>query len=122
MVAAAGGDNRTLAPALRDLGRVLAKAHKNTEALATLKKALAPAGGEAGVRGEIFALITDVYRLDNNLHELIRLIEAEHLADFPRLVMLGALYEETGTSRQSPRGLPARARPPHLATSTCASR
>ena len=96
VVTAAGGDNRTLAPALRDLGRVLAKAHKNTEALATLKKALALAGGEAGVRGELFALITDVYRAENTLNELIRLLEAEHLADAPRLVMLGALYEETG--------------------------
>ena len=96
VVAAAAGDNRTLAPALRDLGRVLSRQHKNTEALATLKRALATAGGEAGVRSEIFALIAEVYRADNNLAELIRLIEDEHPNDFPRLASLGALYEETG--------------------------
>jgi len=47
VVAASTGDNRTLAPALRDLGRILAGSIKNAEALTTLKKALATAGGEA---------------------------------------------------------------------------
>jgi tetratricopeptide (TPR) repeat protein/HEAT repeat protein len=96
VVSAAAGDNRTLAPALRDLGRVLAREHKNAEALATLKKALAAAGGEAGVRKEIFALVAEVYRADNNLPELIRLIEEEHPTEFARIASLGALYEETG--------------------------
>jgi len=95
-VVAAAGDNRTLAPALRDLGRILSRQHKNTEALSTLKKALATSGGEAGVRKEIFALIAEVYRIDNNLAELIRLIEDEHPNDFSRIAALGALYEETG--------------------------
>jgi tetratricopeptide (TPR) repeat protein/HEAT repeat protein len=96
VTSAAAGDNRTLAPALRDLGRVLAHQHKNTEALGTLKKALAAAGGEAGVRKEIFALIAEVYRSDNNLAELITLLEDEHPNDFSRIASLGALYEETG--------------------------
>ena len=96
VVTASSGDNRTLAPALRDLGRVLKKQHKNDDALATLKKALAAAGGEAGVRGEIFALISDVYRSDNNLGELIRIMEEERPTDFQRIVAMGALYEETG--------------------------
>jgi len=96
VVLGAAGDNRTLAPALRDLGRILSRQHKNTEALATLKRALATAGGEAGVRNEIFALISEVYRTDNNLGELIRLLEEEHATDFSRTASLGALYEETG--------------------------
>jgi cellulose synthase operon protein C len=96
VVTASTGDNRTLAPALRDLGRVLKKQRKNSDALATLKKALAAAGGEAGVRGEIFALISDVYRSENNLGELIRLLEEERPTDFQRIVAMGALYEETG--------------------------
>ncbi len=114
VVAASAGDNRTLAPALRDLGRVLSRERKNAEALTTLKRALAAAGGEAGVRGEIFALISDVYRSENNLGELIRLIEDEHPTDFQRLVTLGALYEETG---QVDKALVTDLR----ATSTCAS-
>ncbi len=96
VLAASSGDNRTLAPALRDLGRVLAKEHKNPEALQALKRGLVAAGAEAGVRGEILGLITEVYRADNNLAELIRLMEAEHPGDPARLVSLGALYEETG--------------------------
>jgi len=125
VVTASTGDNRTLAPALRDLGRILARQRKNAEALATLKKALAAAGGEAGVRGEIFALISDVYRSENNLAELTRLVESEHPTDFPRLVALGALYEETGqvdkalaTYRRalagSPRNIDARVKVIHL--------
>jgi cellulose synthase operon protein C len=96
VVTACGGDNRTLAPALRDLGAVLAKQHKNADALAVFKKALAAAGGEAGVRGEILALVTDVYRSQSNLPELIELIEKERPGDSQRLAMLAALYEETG--------------------------
>ncbi|HEY3594202.1 MAG TPA: tetratricopeptide repeat protein, partial [Polyangiaceae bacterium] len=94
--AAATGDNRALAPALRDWGRVLTREHKTKEALGTLKRALAAAGAEAGVRGEIFSLITEVYRAENNLGELIGMLEAEHGGDASRTVSLAALYEETG--------------------------
>lgn len=96
VVKAAAGDNRALAPALLDLGRAQAAQKKNTEALATLKRALALAGSEAGVRGEILGAVTEVYRAENNLAELIALLEKEHVSDFPRLIMLGSLYEETG--------------------------
>ena len=54
VVAAAAGDNRALAPALKDLGRAQAKAHENAEALATLKRALATAGrAERAPRGDL---------------------------------------------------------------------
>ena len=96
LVAAAAGDNRTLAPALKDLGKAQAKAHKNQEALATLKKALGAAGQEAAVRAEIYETITEIYRADQQLPVLITQIEAEHPNDFQRLALLGALYEETG--------------------------
>src|SRR6185436_2875407 len=49
---AAAGDNRVLAPALRDLGRALAKLGKHAEAMKVLNQALAAAGGQAGVRRE----------------------------------------------------------------------
>jgi tetratricopeptide (TPR) repeat protein/HEAT repeat protein len=93
---AAAGDNRALAPALLELGRAQAAQKKNPEALATLKRALGLAGSEAGVRGEILNAVAEVYRADNNLTELIGLLEKERVSDFPRLVMLGSLYEETG--------------------------
>lgn len=101
LVSAAAGDNRALAPALKDLGKAQAKAHKNRDALATLKKALRTAGQEAAVRGEIYETITEIYRADQQLPILIKQIEDEHPTDFQRLAILGALYEETGDSAKA---------------------
>ena len=96
LVTAAAGDNRALAPALKELGRAQAKAHKNQEALVTLKKALAAAGAEAAVRAEIYEIVTEIYRADQQLPVLVKQLEDEHPNDFARLALLGALYEETG--------------------------
>lgn len=96
LVQAATGDNRTLAPALKDLGKAQAKAHKNKESLDTLKKALAVAGQEAAVRAEIYETITEIYRADQQLPVLIKQLEDEHPSDYARLALLGSLYEETG--------------------------
>lgn len=101
LVNAAAGDNRTLAPALKDLGRAQAKAHKNKEALATLKKALQSAGAEAAVRGEIYETIAELYRADQQLPVLVKQLEDEHPGDFQRLSLLAALYEETGDSAKA---------------------
>jgi cellulose synthase operon protein C len=101
LVTAAAGDNRALAPALKDLGKAQAKAHKNAEALASLKRALQAAGQEAAVRGEIYETITEIYRADQQLPVLIKQIEDEHPTDFQRLAILGALYEETGDSAKA---------------------
>ncbi|MCW5834985.1 MAG: tetratricopeptide repeat protein [Labilithrix sp.] len=101
LVAAAAGDNRALAPALKDLGKAQAKAHKNADALATLKRALQAAGQEAAVRGEIYETITEIYRADQQLPVLIKQIEDERPSDFQRLAILGALYEETGDSAKA---------------------
>ena len=49
LVKAASGDNRALAPALRDLGASLAKQKKTKEALEVLKKALGIAGSAGTV-------------------------------------------------------------------------
>jgi tetratricopeptide (TPR) repeat protein/HEAT repeat protein len=101
IVAASAGDNRVLAPALKDLGKAQAKAHKNQEALATLKKALQTAGQEAAVRAEIYETIAEIYRADQQLPVLIKQIEDEHPSDYQRLALLGALYEETGDSTKA---------------------
>ncbi|MEZ4310165.1 MAG: HEAT repeat domain-containing protein [Polyangiaceae bacterium] len=96
LVKAATGDNRALAPALRDLGSSLAKQKKMKEAMETLKKALAIAGSAAGVRSEILLIMTDAFRAESKLPELIQILEAEKGQDFQRIVTMGALYEETG--------------------------
>jgi tetratricopeptide (TPR) repeat protein len=96
VVKAAAGDNRAVAPALRDLGQALAKQKKMAEALATLKRALSVAGSSAGVRSEILLIMTDAFRAENKLPELIALLDAERGGDVQRLSTMGALYEETG--------------------------
>ncbi|MCC6556491.1 MAG: HEAT repeat domain-containing protein [Polyangiaceae bacterium] len=96
LVKAAAGDNRALAPALRDLGQALAKQKKTDEALSVLKRALAIAGSAAGVRAEILLIMTDAFRAEGKLAELITILEAEKGQDFQRLATMGALYEETG--------------------------
>jgi cellulose synthase operon protein C len=101
VVAAAAGDNRALAPALKELGRAQAKAHENAEALATLKRALAASGAETALRAEIYAIVTEIYRADQQLPVLVKQLEDEHPDDFGRLALLGALYEETGDSAKA---------------------
>ena len=93
---AAAGDNRVLAPALMDLGQALAKQKKMDEALATLKHALSVAGSGAGVRTEILQIMTEAFRAEGKLPELIAILEAEHGGDVQRLATMGALHEETG--------------------------
>jgi cellulose synthase operon protein C len=92
----AQGDNRVLAPLLKDLGRAQVKAGKSAEALATLQRALATAGKEAGVRNEVYELIAEVHRKEQTLGTLVAELEKEGANDFQRLQLLGHLYEETG--------------------------
>ncbi|CAN5362043.1 hypothetical protein BH09MYX1_BH09MYX1_22410 [soil metagenome] len=101
LVTASQGDNRVLAPALKELGKAQAKAHQNKEALETLKKALATAGQEASVRAEIYETVAEIYRADQQLPILIKQLEDEHPNDYARLALLGALYEETGDANNA---------------------
>ncbi|MFO0616661.1 MAG: tetratricopeptide repeat protein [Polyangiaceae bacterium] len=96
LVKAASGDNRAMAPALRDLGSCLTKEKKLDEAVETLKKALDLASGSAGIRAEIMAIMTDAFRAEGKLAELVVILEKEQGQDFHRLSTLGGLYEETG--------------------------
>lgn len=95
VVRAATGDNRVLAPALRDYGKALEKLGKGDEALAQYRRALELAG-ESGVRREIVAAIVDTYRQKDRLPELIGELEKRPSAQAEDLRTLGALYEETG--------------------------
>ena len=94
-MAASQGDNRTLASALRDLGRAQARAGETDAALATLKRGLSASGSEAAVRTELYETIAEIYRTTDRLPELVKQLEAEHPGDYARLALLGGLYEET---------------------------
>lgn len=96
VVRAAVGDNRALAPALKDLGEALARQRKMPEALEVLERARAAAGGQLGIRNEILALLTDVYRDQGKLVELVGILEREGGRDAGRLFTLAQILEETG--------------------------
>jgi tetratricopeptide (TPR) repeat protein len=96
VVTAAAGDNRALAPALKELGLAQAKAHENREALATLKRALSAAGAQSALRAQIYDIVTEIYRADQELPVLVKELEDQHPDDYSRLALLAALYEETG--------------------------
>jgi tetratricopeptide (TPR) repeat protein/HEAT repeat protein len=98
---AAAGDNRALAPALKELGAAQAKAHDGEAALATLKRALAAAGAQSALRAEIYQIVTEIYRAEQRLPVLVQELEAEHPTDYARLAMLGSLYEETGDTTKA---------------------
>lgn len=95
VVQAATGDNRVLAPALRDYGKALEKLGKREEALTQYRRALSLAG-ESGVRREIVAAIVDSYRQRDRLPELITELEKRAGSSAEDLRTLGALYEEIG--------------------------
>jgi tetratricopeptide (TPR) repeat protein len=101
VVKAAAGDNRVLAPALRDLGRALARSGKRKEALVELERALGASGGAAGVRREVYETIAEVYRADGRLPELTERLERAGARDADELRLLAALYEESGRIDQA---------------------
>ncbi len=101
LVAAAQGDNRVLAPALKDYGRALAKAGRGKEALEVLRQALRASGSQAGVRTELYEVIAEVYRKEQRVPELLAELEKEGGSDSARLLLLGSLYEESGDTEKA---------------------
>jgi tetratricopeptide (TPR) repeat protein/HEAT repeat protein len=96
LVEAARGDNRTLAPALRDLGKALSALGKHDEALQVLNDAEQRMGKQSGLRLEVLELLVEVYRTAERLPELVARLERNPARDVDELVLLGGLYEETG--------------------------
>lgn len=96
LVKAAHGDNRALAPALRDLGKALAEQNKHDEALEVLNRALRLTSPKSGLRREMLDVMVQVYRSGERLPEVVALLEKEAGNDFARLRLLGSLYEEQG--------------------------
>lgn len=96
VVQAVRGDNRALAPALRDLGIALSKQGKHEQALETLERALAATSAQSGLRRQLLEVMVQVYRDADRLGDVVVLLEKERAGDFDRLRLLGGLYEEQG--------------------------
>lgn len=96
VVKAAAGDNRVLAPALRDHGLSLFKLGRRAEAKKTLERALGAAGRESGVRRQIYETLVELYRSEGRIAELLAQIERRGARDTEEQRILASLYEETG--------------------------
>lgn len=93
---AAAGDNRALAPALRDLAKAQAAAGKSDAAIKSLERALSLTAPDSGTHREILDVMVEVFRAGNRMPELITLLERHASRDPGRLALLGSLYEEAG--------------------------
>ncbi len=90
------GDNRVLAPVLRDMARAELEAGRVDAAIATLDRALALAGRGTGTAAEIFEVMVDAYRRAGRLEELVRSLEAVGGGDFQSAELAGRLHDELG--------------------------
>jgi tetratricopeptide (TPR) repeat protein/HEAT repeat protein len=93
---AAHGDNRALAPALRDLAKAQAAVGSTDAAIKTLERALRLTAEDSGTRREILDVMVEAYRAANRVPELITLLERESHRDAGKLTLLASLYEEGG--------------------------
>jgi tetratricopeptide (TPR) repeat protein/HEAT repeat protein len=94
VVGAASGDNRTLPSALLDLGQCQIKLQKYADAVKTLKKGIAVAGAEAGVRPRLLNAMADAYRAQNKIEDFVAELEKENPQDADRQELLGKLAAE----------------------------
>ena len=95
-VKAATGDNRALAPALRDLAKAEAAAGKTDAAIESLRRALGLATPDSGTHREILDAMVETFRAAGRMPELLTLLERDARGDVGKLARLGALYEEAG--------------------------
>lgn len=96
VVKAAAGDNRALAPALRDLAKAQAAAGKTDAAIKTLERALGLTTSDSGVHREVLDVMVDTFRAAGRMPELLTQLERGARGDVGQLARLGALYEEAG--------------------------
>lgn len=94
VLASLRGDNRVIAPILRDLAQAQLEAGRGADAIATLERALRVSGPRSGIRRELYDVLVEAYRRADRLPEL-----AERLArarDFDAIELLGRIHDELG--------------------------
>ncbi|MEZ4325939.1 MAG: HEAT repeat domain-containing protein [Polyangiales bacterium] len=101
VVAALRGDNRVLAPVLRELGQAQLAAGQVDEAIATFQRALRVAGRESGVRAEIYDGMVDAYRRSDRLADLISELEGSGQGGFEALELIARLHDELGHEEEA---------------------
>jgi cellulose synthase operon protein C len=94
------GDNRVLAPVLRDLGRAQLQGGQLDEAVVTFRRALTIAGADAGVRRELLDDMTELRTRRNELADWIHELE-QSTPSWERAMLLGRLHAEQGRMDQA---------------------
>ncbi len=100
VVTASAGDNRSLAPALRDLGAAEFEAGKLAKAIKTLERASKLSANEPGQRIAIDTLLAQVHRKNGSLPTYIAELENE-ARSAARLALLARLLEEEGQTEKA---------------------
>ncbi|MBI5517225.1 MAG: tetratricopeptide repeat protein [Deltaproteobacteria bacterium] len=90
------GDNRVLPPVLRDLARAQLEAGQLDACLATLRRALGLAGGDAGVRRELYDLLREAHVRLHDVEAWVAELERAGAGDFDRAMLLARLHDELG--------------------------
>ncbi len=99
VLASLRGDNRVVAPVLRDLARAQLDAGRTDDAIATLERALRVAGPRSGIRRELYDVLVEAYRRADRLPQLAaRLARAR---DFDAIELLGRIHDELGDEEQA---------------------
>lgn len=94
------GDNRVLAPLLRDLGRAYLDAGDMEHAITVLNEGLRAAGPSAGVRSEIYEILVDAYRRSDRLAEFIAHL-AHEATGFEANELRGRIEDELGHDEEA---------------------
>lgn len=95
-VKAAQGDNRALAPALRDLAKAQAANGTTEAAIQTLERAASLTAADSGTHREILDILVETYRSVNRVPDLVVRLERDSGRDPGKLFVLASLYEEAG--------------------------
>lgn len=94
------GDNRVLAPVLKELGQAQLDAGHTEDAVATLDRALTLAGRTSGIRREIYDVLVEAYRRSNRLPELAERLQG-NARDVDAIELLGRIQDELGNEDEA---------------------
>ncbi|MCB9592944.1 MAG: HEAT repeat domain-containing protein [Sandaracinaceae bacterium] len=90
------GDNRVLPPVLLELSRAQLETGEVEASIETLDRALRTAGGQAGIRAEIYEQMRTAYRRTDRLPELAERLRREAGGGYEASFLLGQIEDELG--------------------------
>lgn len=95
------GDNRVLPPVLLELSRAQLESGALEASIETLNRALRAAGGQSGIRAEIYEQMLVAYRRTDRLPELADKLRREAGAAFEPNALLGRIEDELGNDEEA---------------------